>query len=534
MRSNSQRDQFIENKIDTMAVCINKSNGLDYDSINANYNPDVRFIPEDLGGAVGNVTWPSSVGSGTVANNRAATNVDPTGMAGGPCLNIDSATELDVTKGALLDLGLNLQGSVGYTMAAVIQDGPTSGFTGVENDYVAGYSTGSTVDPTGVTTNSLLMGNCNDAYSNFNATYSPDFRLDPANLNGVLTIDTVDWTGVTNLTSATTTTGMSVQTNAQGVKYLDMPLNSRWGMATGAPLTYSTGFTLIAVIGNMQYLDTTTWHQFFTMSQSSAFTYSASDKFLLDDIRSPAGMPYSITGDSVSTIVADTFSGKGSGVFSLLAMRCDGTKVDVYVDDFNTILGTNSAPDIATISGVQFFGFNSRIDGGSRNGQMQLNDLCYWNSNLNDTDFGGAMTTLTNYLAAGTASGLCSISQLVPRSWLASNQMDALQVTAVDGSPCCVVWRFNSATNTFTVAFSGAEVQFKSTETVYAEMSTVQIGQVGLAFCNNLARKMGTFKINELIGFQRALSDKEMYNLAMSYNVKYVRQTQYEALVGAC
>jgi hypothetical protein len=93
-----------------------------YANINELYVPTVRWVPGDISGSGTGLTWNASVGNGTVFE-RGVSATFGSGIVGGKnALDINPASQTDMSRYVYLNLGNTYSGSNDFTFAFVIQD----------------------------------------------------------------------------------------------------------------------------------------------------------------------------------------------------------------------------------------------------------------------------------------------------------------------------------------------------------------------------------------------------------------------------
>ena len=93
-----------------------------YSTLNADFSPTVRWIPGGIAGTPGSLTWPSSVGAGSITAQGTNSNFNASYIGGKPALIIDPATSADATKFIELNFGATYNWTSGATLAMVCAD----------------------------------------------------------------------------------------------------------------------------------------------------------------------------------------------------------------------------------------------------------------------------------------------------------------------------------------------------------------------------------------------------------------------------
>lgn len=94
-----------------------------YENINALFNPDVRWQPDDILGATGAIIWDSSVGNGSVlAPQGINTSFSPNSLGGQTSVHINPSAGNDASNKFVLDLGATFNGTDDFSGVFVVQD----------------------------------------------------------------------------------------------------------------------------------------------------------------------------------------------------------------------------------------------------------------------------------------------------------------------------------------------------------------------------------------------------------------------------
>lgn len=303
-----------------------------YVNFNTNFNPTVRWIPEDIGGVVGAVTWPSSVGAGFAEARPAGTGTNyADGLVGGKrALNIDPSSSTDITKYITLNLGA-LYGSGDFTFMFVVQDTQSLGaFTrfinlrgGPAQDYL--LPNVALFHQDAATSNFTTTGNISGTTS-YPLTYTPNVPTLPD-----ITAPTVfvarytstgtefkAWINLATDNSATYTYNM----NTASFDRIEFGIRSESGNSAGIlkvaeVIFWNSALSDVAI--------TTATNDLLT-----EYTVRTTGKSLSDTI------PVSSGGTGVTTLTANTFL-EGNGVDPIVSAKAVPTGEVVGTTDIQTL-----------------------------------------------------------------------------------------------------------------------------------------------------------------------------------------------------